>query len=197
MKKLYSSLKLNTIPTNNLNSFQINTNINIYKISSKYRSTLNQNNNTINYNYNFYYTSKKFYERTQYFTHKDIKDKVNKTWSEKKDTKPNTNQEDLKQDFIKPRGKQRRSPVDDEYKEFIDKYTKFVSDREKRRLNFNRKDRWKQREMDDIFKNFDVKKAKFRDYTKLSQELQIVNKKSMNSIEEVYYYLENVFKDGN
>jgi len=51
--------------------------------------------------------------------------------------------------------------------------------------------------MDDIFKNFDVKKAKFRDYTKLSQELQIVNKKSMNSIEEVYYYLENVFKDGN
>ena len=50
--------------------------------------------------------------------------------------------------------------------------------------------------MDDIFKNFDVKKAKFKDYSKLSQELQIVNKKNMNSVEEVYYYLENVFKDG-
>ena len=86
--------------------------------------------------------------------------------------------------------------MDEDYQEFIKKYSDFVKEREKRRLNFNRKDRWKQREMDDIFKNFDVQKAKFKDYSKLSQELQIVNKKSMNSINEVFYYLENVFNDG-
>jgi len=48
-------------------------------------------------------------------------------------------------------------------KEFLKKYTDHVGEREKRRLNFNRKDRWQQREIDDIMKNFDVKSNKFKD----------------------------------
>jgi hypothetical protein len=73
---------------------------------------------------------------------------------------------------------------------------KHVSEREKRRLNFNRKDRWKQRELDDIMKNFDVKQAKFRDYAKLQREANIVNIKEFKSIEEIYYYLEEILKEG-
>jgi hypothetical protein len=73
---------------------------------------------------------------------------------------------------------------------------KHVSEREKRRLNFNRKDRWKQRELDDIMKNFDVQQAKFKDYSKLSREANIVNLKEFKSIEEIYYYLDEILKEG-
>ena len=40
-------------------------------------------------------------------------------------------------------------------KEFAKRYNSHVNEREKRRINFNRKDRWEQREIDDIMKNFD------------------------------------------
>ena len=63
-------------------------------------------------------------------------------------------------------------------------------------MNFNRKDRWKQRELDDIMKNFDVQQAKFKDYSKLIIDANIVNVKEFQSVEEIYYYLEELLKDG-
>jgi hypothetical protein len=85
---------------------------------------------------------------------------------------------------------------DDNLQELLNKYRKHVNDREIRRLNFNRKDRWQQRELDDIFKNFDVKNAKFKDFSKLAREANILNKKEFTSVDEIYYYLEELFKDG-
>jgi hypothetical protein len=80
--------------------------------------------------------------------------------------------------------------------ELLNKYRKFVSDREARRLNFNRRDRWQQRELDDIMNNFDIKTTKFKDFSKLAREANIINKKEFNSIEEIYFYLEGLFKEG-
>ena len=85
---------------------------------------------------------------------------------------------------------------DDDFQELLNKYRKYTNERELRRLNFNRKDRWQQREIDDIMKNFDVKTAKFKDYTKLVQEANIMNVKSFNNVDEIYYYLEELFKEG-
>lgn len=84
----------------------------------------------------------------------------------------------------------------DELDEMLKKYKQFVNDREQRRLNFNRKDRWQQRELDDIMKNFDVRTAKFKDYSKLTRDANILSNKTFNNVEEIYYYLEELFKDG-
>lgn len=81
-------------------------------------------------------------------------------------------------------------------KEFLKKYTDHVNEREKRRLNFNRKDRWQQREIDDIMKNFDVKSNKFKDLSILIKDAKIHNLQSFNNIEEIYFYLEKLFKNG-
>lgn len=81
-------------------------------------------------------------------------------------------------------------------KEFIKKYSDHVNEREKRRLNFNRKDRWQQREIDDILKNFDVKSNKFKDLSALIKDAKITNIKSFNSIDEIYFYLDELFKNG-
>jgi hypothetical protein len=45
-------------------------------------------------------------------------------------------------------------------------------------------------------KNFDVKTAKFKDFSKLARDANITNKKEFNSVDEIYYYLEGLFKDG-
>lgn len=82
-------------------------------------------------------------------------------------------------------------------KEFVKRYGNHVNEREKRRINFNRKDRWEQREIDDIMKNFDVKSNKFKDLSLLIKDSKINNLKSFNSIEEIYFYLDELFKHGN
>ena len=82
-------------------------------------------------------------------------------------------------------------------KEFAQRYSSHVTEREKRRLNFNRKDRWEQRELDDIMKNVDVKSNRFKDLSLLIKDAKINNLKSFNSIEEIYFYLEELFKHGN
>lgn len=81
-------------------------------------------------------------------------------------------------------------------KEFLKKYTDHVNEREKRRMNFNRKDRWQQREIDDIMKNFDVKSNKFKDLSILIKDTKIHNLQSFSNIEEIYFYLEKLFKNG-
>jgi hypothetical protein len=63
-------------------------------------------------------------------------------------------------------------------------------------MNFNRKDRWKQRELDDIVKNFDIKQNKLKDVSKLIQEAGIVNITKFNTVDEIYFYLDNLLKEG-
>jgi hypothetical protein len=45
-------------------------------------------------------------------------------------------------------------------------------------------------------KNFDVQQAKFKDYAKLAQDANILNVKEFHSIEEIYFYLDQLLKEG-
>jgi hypothetical protein len=48
-------------------------------------------------------------------------------------------------------------------------YEREIKERTSRKLNWNIKNRWEQRALDDVVKNFDVREARFRDYTKISK----------------------------
>ena len=45
-------------------------------------------------------------------------------------------------------------------------------------------------------KNFDIKTNKFKDIGLLIKDSKINNLKSFNSIDEIYFYLEELFKNG-
>ena len=45
-------------------------------------------------------------------------------------------------------------------------------------------------------KNFDVKSNKFKDISVLIKDTKINNVKSFNTIDEIYFYLEELFKSG-
>lgn len=77
-------------------------------------------------------------------------------------------------------------------KEAMMQYESFIKEREDRKLNFNRKNRWEQRELDDIMKNFDIKSAKFKDYAKIIKDNFIINDKVFSSIEEVFFYIDSI-----
>ncbi len=80
----------------------------------------------------------------------------------------------------------------DNDKDKFREYQQFIEEREQRKMNFNRKNRWAQRELDDIMKNFDIKTAKFKDYAKIQVEDKIYNDKKFNSIEEVLFFIEDI-----
>jgi hypothetical protein len=48
-------------------------------------------------------------------------------------------------------------------------YEKEIKDRTDRKMNWNIKNRWEQRELDDVYKNFDIKEARYKDFTRISQ----------------------------
>jgi hypothetical protein len=48
-------------------------------------------------------------------------------------------------------------------------YEKEVKERTNRKLNWNIKNRWEQRALDDVLKNFDVRESRFRDFTKIGK----------------------------
>lgn len=47
-------------------------------------------------------------------------------------------------------------------------YEKELKERTERKLNWNIKNRWEQRALDDVMKNTDIKEARFRDFTRIS-----------------------------
>ena len=47
-------------------------------------------------------------------------------------------------------------------------YEKEIKERTNRKLNWNIKNRWEQRELDDVHKNFDIREARYRDFTRIS-----------------------------
>jgi hypothetical protein len=73
-------------------------------------------------------------------------------------------------------------------------YEKEVKDRTERKLNWNIKNRWEQRALDDVVLNKDVREAKFRDYTKKQGSLTGgVQLQEFHSVDEIYFFMEQMF----
>eukprot|EP00355_Strombidium_rassoulzadegani_P002522 CAMPEP_0168610596 /NCGR_PEP_ID=MMETSP0449_2-20121227/1875_1 /TAXON_ID=1082188 /ORGANISM="Strombidium rassoulzadegani, Strain ras09" /LENGTH=167 /DNA_ID=CAMNT_0008650919 /DNA_START=108 /DNA_END=611 /DNA_ORIENTATION=- len=69
---------------------------------------------------------------------------------------------------------------------------KEVKERTERKLNWNIKNRWEQRALDDVKRN-----SRFRDFARLSQQQQAFsNIQEFNSIDELYFFMDNMFTDG-
>ena len=80
---------------------------------------------------------------------------------------------------------------------FRAEYEKEVKERTESKLNWNIKNRWEQRQLDDILKNQDVKSIRFRDYTKLaSQDSFAKHIQSFSTVDEIYYFMDTMFVDG-
>lgn len=134
----------------------------------------------------------KFYTRDDIVFESDIRKKLQQKFEERQN-----GGKGQKNQYSKEYSNIQFDKIENEdLRDLLKRYVEHVTEREKRRLNFNRKDRWKQRELDDIMKNFDVKQAKFKDYAKLSREANIVNLKEFKNVEEIYFYLEDLLKEG-
>lgn len=119
----------------------------------------------------YFSINKNYYEKTSdgFITSKEIKKKLEKKYG--------LNAGDL---------------FSNDAKDAMHKYEAFVKEREFNKLNYNRKNRWEQRVLDDIYKNFDIKLAKFKDFKKVALENKILNNKKFNSSEEVIYYIKDL-----
>ena len=49
-------------------------------------------------------------------------------------------------------------------------YEKEMMERTKNKMNWNIKNRWEQRALDDVFKNKDMKSLRFRDFGKIAEQ---------------------------
>ena len=75
-------------------------------------------------------------------------------------------------------------------------YEKEVKERISRKLNWNIQNRWEQREIDEVMNNADVKQAGIRDFTKISQQNYGGNIQQFNSVDEIYFFMEQMFTEG-
>jgi len=64
------------------------------------------------------------------------------------------------------------------------------------KLNWGIKNRWEQRELDAVFKNKDVRAAQFRDLDKIKAEIYGKSISDFNSVDEIYYFMEEMFTAG-
>ena len=48
-------------------------------------------------------------------------------------------------------------------------YEREIKERTDRKLNWNIKNRWEQRALDDVYKNTDVRNARYKDFTRMSR----------------------------
>ena len=73
-------------------------------------------------------------------------------------------------------------------------YEKDMKQRVESKMNWNIKNRWEQRQLDDVLRNQDIKAMKFRDFTMIEQgKLDI---QEFHNVDEIYYYMETMFADG-
>ena len=79
---------------------------------------------------------------------------------------------------------------------FRSEYEREVKERTQKKLNWGIQNRWEQRELDDIYKNKDIRSVQYIDFTKQSIEDSITQIKEFNTADEVYYYVENMFTEG-
>lgn len=75
-------------------------------------------------------------------------------------------------------------------------YEKEIQERMKRKLNWGIQNRWEQRELDDIYKNEDIRSIQFRDFTKQLIETRNLGIKEFHSVDEIYFYIDSMFKEG-
>ena len=64
------------------------------------------------------------------------------------------------------------------------------------KLNWGIKNRGEQRELDNVIKNKDVRASQFRDLDKIKTQNLGKNVKDFNSVDEIYYYMEELFTAG-
>eukprot|EP00347_Sterkiella_histriomuscorum_P004560 403359998 len=76
-------------------------------------------------------------------------------------------------------------------------YEKEIRERSESKMNWNIKNRWEQRQLDDVLKNQDIKSLRFRDYSKMAMQSQYAkNIQEFSSVDEIYYFMENMFTEG-
>lgn len=64
------------------------------------------------------------------------------------------------------------------------------------KMNWGIKDRWEQRELDAVIKNRDVRAAQFRDLDKIKAVSYGSSIADFNSVDEIYYFMEELFTEG-
>lgn len=74
-------------------------------------------------------------------------------------------------------------------------YGKDVSERIKRRLNWN-VNRFEQREVDDVYRNQDVVRGHRRDISQMLRDAQKADIQAFYSVEEVLYFIDSLFSEG-
>ena len=84
---------------------------------------------------------------------------------------------------------------DDSYRA---EYEKEIQERTKNKMNWNIKNRWEQRALDDVMKNIDIKSLRYRDFTKMAEQQAAYGKdlREFNSVDEIYFFMENLFTEG-
>lgn len=77
-------------------------------------------------------------------------------------------------------------------------YEKEIQERTKNKMNWNIKNRWEQRTLDDVMKNVDIRNTRFRDYAKIQQQQHTYGKdlKEFSSVDEIYYFMDTMFTEG-
>ena len=75
-------------------------------------------------------------------------------------------------------------------------YEKEVKERTDRKLNWNIGNRWEQRELDDIYNNSDIRSIQYKDFAKQLIDSKAIGVKQFNSVDEIYFYVDNMFTDG-
>lgn len=64
------------------------------------------------------------------------------------------------------------------------------------KLNWGIKNRWEQRALDEVIKNKDVRKAKFRDLAAIKAESYATDISDFHSVDEIYFFMESMFTEG-
>jgi hypothetical protein len=76
-------------------------------------------------------------------------------------------------------------------------YEREIQERTKNKLNWNIKNRWEQRQLDDVFKNTDIRNMRFRDFGKIAQMAQYGKDiREFSSVDEIFYFMDNMFTEG-
>ena len=85
----------------------------------------------------------------------------------------------------------------DEGNAYRAEYEREVKERTERKLNWNIKNRWEQRQLNDLIYNTDVRDARYRDNTKLAQTLPTgYQLQKFNSVDELYFFMDSMFTEG-
>ena len=75
-------------------------------------------------------------------------------------------------------------------------YEAEIAKRRETKLNWGIKNRWEQRELEAVIKNKDVRAAAFRDIDRMRSEQYGKSLAVFNSVDEIFYFLDNIFIAG-